>query len=269
MKVKQSNDADSSFQPADKILSADPASEVKIRARRRLIGAAILALTAAVVVPIVLDTKPTPWADDIPIQIPAKDSKFEPKLTVPVNSKANVPADKVSEQLTEKNIDKAAEKTLPVTVPEAVAVVNAPPPVLTKPAAQAEGSTVKAEPPAASVDTAKQKASPLQPTAVNSKPVEKSTDKARETANNILADKPKPANKGRVIVQAGAFVSEEKIKNVEQQLRKAGFTSYREEIHTEKGVVTRLRFTVPSEQAANQAVAKLALEGLSPKIISQ
>jgi len=275
LRVKQPNDEDSSFQPSDKHLSADPASEVKIRARRRLIGAAILALTAAVVVPMVLDTKPTPWADDIPIQIPAKDSKFEPKLTVPVGSKANVPTAKSSEQLPEKPIDKAAdkaaEKTLPGAVPEAVAVVNTPPPAVVKPVTPSEGSTVKAEPPAASTETPKQKTSHPQTASVNSKSVEKSTDKANETVKNILADKPKPANanKGKVIVQAGAFVSEEKIKTVEQQLRKAGFTSYREEIHTEKGVVTRLRFAMPSEQAANQAVAKLALEGLSPKIVSQ
>lgn len=86
-------------------------------------------LCAAVVVPIVMDTKPTPWADDIHIQIPAKDSKFEPNLPAPVirssGKAAEKSTDKSIDKSPEKTVDKAAdksvEKPLPALVPEAVA----------------------------------------------------------------------------------------------------------------------------------------------------
>ncbi len=273
MRVKQLNDEGSSSQTSGKDVSADPAAQVKIRARRRLIGAAVLLLTAAVVVPIVMDTKPTPWADDIHIQIPAKDSKFEPNLPAPVIRSSGKAAekstdksiDKSPEKAVDKAADKSVEKTLPAPVPEAVAIVNTPPPVV-KPAVQPSGNAAATAPlrtPPAPIA----KVTPSTPAPLASNAVEKSANKANDKVADILADKPKPAVSGKVIVQAGAFVSEEKIKVVEQQLHKAGFTPYREEIRTEKGVVTRLRFAVVSEQAANQAVAKLALEGLSPKIL--
>ncbi|WP_374516950.1 SPOR domain-containing protein [Undibacterium squillarum] len=55
----------------------DPLLPEKKRARRRLIGAAALALAAAVVLPMVLDTEPKPVADDVQIRIPSKDKAPE------------------------------------------------------------------------------------------------------------------------------------------------------------------------------------------------
>lgn len=57
--------------------SDDPLLPEKKRARRRLIGAAALALAAAVVLPMVLDTEPKPVADDVQIRIPSKDKAPE------------------------------------------------------------------------------------------------------------------------------------------------------------------------------------------------
>jgi cell division septation protein DedD len=74
---------------------------------------------------------------------------------------------------------------------------------------------------------------------------------------------------GKIVLQAGAFTTEERIKAVEADLRKAGFAPYREEIETKSGTVTRVRFTVASDDAANRAIAKLAASGITPKIIPQ
>ena len=55
--------------------SEDPAvDELKRRARRRLVGAIVLALAAAVILPLLLESEPKPFGDDISIQIPPVDS---------------------------------------------------------------------------------------------------------------------------------------------------------------------------------------------------
>src|ERR1700716_2234388 len=58
--------------------AADPAvEELKRRARRRLVGAIVLALAAAVILPLLLESDPKPLGDDVTIRIPPIDnSKF-------------------------------------------------------------------------------------------------------------------------------------------------------------------------------------------------
>lgn len=57
----------------------DPMLPEKKRARRRLIGAIALVMTAVVVLPMVLDSEQKPLADDIAIQIPSKDKSHQAK----------------------------------------------------------------------------------------------------------------------------------------------------------------------------------------------
>src|SRR5438128_6844853 len=47
--------------------------ELKRRARRRLVGAIVLALAAAVIVPVLLESDPKPLGEDVSIQIPPID----------------------------------------------------------------------------------------------------------------------------------------------------------------------------------------------------
>ncbi len=253
MRAKKLNDEDfPSPQSGAGGKPADPAAQLKTKARRRLIGAAVLALTAVIVVPLVLDTKPRPWTDDVNIQIPSKDSKFEPQI------KATTPEGKAAEKAAEKAAAarpaEAPPKAPPATEPppEAVAATNtAPPPALAP----------KAAPPVAEKTPAKTAEAPA-------KPVEKKAEKPPEKAAEKPAEKPKAAS-GKIILQAGAFATEEKVKSVEQAVRQAGYSPYLEELSTSKGTVTRVRFTVNSTEAADRAVAKLTLEGLSAKVVAQ
>src|SRR3982074_3639713 len=48
--------------------------ELKRRARRRLVGAVVLALAAAVILPLLLESDPKPLGDEVSIQIPPVDS---------------------------------------------------------------------------------------------------------------------------------------------------------------------------------------------------
>jgi DedD protein len=226
------------------VTPADPAAEAKTRARRTLIGSAILALTAVVVVPLVMDSKPRPWSDDVVLQIPPKDSKFD----TPLQSPAASPAAAASTPLASPAPTKPAA---------AVASPEAP-----KPAAAAPAPTPAAKPEAA-------------PTTPDSKPAAAASTPKPEPKASEPKPSPKPAasapaaKAGKVILQAGAFTTEERIKSAEADLRKAGFAPYREEIETKSGTVTRVRFTVANEDAAAKAVAKLTAAGITPKIIPQ
>ena len=61
----------------------EPAEIVRVRARRRLIGAAALLLVVAIVVPMFLDPEPKPASDNIAIDIPSEKTPFTPRLTLP------------------------------------------------------------------------------------------------------------------------------------------------------------------------------------------
>ena len=56
--------------------------ELKRKARRRLVGAIVLALAAAIILPMLLEKEPRPLGDDVSVQIPPVDEgKFVNRLT--------------------------------------------------------------------------------------------------------------------------------------------------------------------------------------------
>jgi DedD protein len=59
---------------AEKDTSPDADLQLKKRARRRLVGAAALALFAVIVLPMVMDREPRPMTQDIQVRIPSQDS---------------------------------------------------------------------------------------------------------------------------------------------------------------------------------------------------
>jgi DedD protein len=68
------------------------AARIRVRMRRRLIGAAALLLGTAVVVPMMLDPAPRPLPDNIPIDIPSERTAFAPRLSLPAPAPASAPA---------------------------------------------------------------------------------------------------------------------------------------------------------------------------------
>src|SRR5258706_16445180 len=62
---------------------AELAAALRVRARRRLIGAAALLLVAVIVVPMLLDPTPRALPDAIPIDIPSEKTPFTPRLALP------------------------------------------------------------------------------------------------------------------------------------------------------------------------------------------
>jgi len=74
---------------AEQDTSPDPELQLKKRARRRLVGAAALALFAVIVLPMVMDREPRPLSQDIQVRIPSQDSTGLAARVLPGKSAAS------------------------------------------------------------------------------------------------------------------------------------------------------------------------------------
>jgi DedD protein len=70
------------------VVRVGQAAQIRVRMRRRLIGAAGLLLGTAVVVPMMLDPAPRPLPDNIPIDIPSERTPFSPRLSLPSEARS-------------------------------------------------------------------------------------------------------------------------------------------------------------------------------------
>ena len=70
------------------VVRVGQAAQMRVRMRRRLIGAAALLLGTAVVVPMMLDPAPRPLPDNIAIDIPSERTPFSPRLSLPATGRS-------------------------------------------------------------------------------------------------------------------------------------------------------------------------------------
>ena len=100
-----------------KASAADDVQVLRVRARRRLIGAAVLVAAGVVGFPLIFETQPRPIPVDLPIEIPRKETA--PPLTVP----------------TREPLSQAEPATAPVATPAPIAGVEPQPSLAEKPPA--------------------------------------------------------------------------------------------------------------------------------------
>lgn len=278
---------------------ADPDNSVledaRRRARRRLVGAVVLALGAAVVLPMFLESEPKPLGPEVQIQIPPMDDgKFQNRLTPP---SARTAPDKAP----------VAEKPEPAS---SHAEEGRPP------SAAGTGSTVIGERPAPAADTAKSvELAPPNPSTPASNPAatkslpdsETATGKAPATrdareatpaprlqplpaatmpaavpatpsksvaavapavpaAASNPADKAaaEPRGEGEFVVQLGAFLDSTVAKALAEKAGAQGYPAYLEAVTTKSGPVQRVRVgPFATRAAADAAAAKLKTAGFT------
>lgn len=222
---------------------SDLQTDLRKRARRRLLGAIALALTAAIVLPIVMDHEPRPPAQDIAVRIPSRDAA--PPLASPARDAqpdtdtaepAPPPAPPDSEPLPASRNE--APKPAPVVKPEAP---KPPPAEPAKPAPKPEA-----------------KPEPVKPAA---KPEPTPTEAARAAA---LLD-------GQATVfalQLGVFSDAANVAKLRSRAKELGFASFTEDVKLADGQ-TRTRVKVgpfSSRTAAEAAQRKLEAAGMRSMI---
>lgn len=242
----------------------DPVLPEKKRARRRLVGAIALALAVAVGLPMLLDSEPKPLANDIAIQIPARDKA--PPLPMPAAPPPVAPADTLDkrEQFVEPAKPAPTEiKTVALDTraaepkPEAAPAPKKEDP---KPAAKAEVKPAEAKP--AAKPKAEEKVEK-----VAAKPAQSPEDAARALAilEGKAADKPKAPEK--FVVQVAALGSADKVAELQDKLKEAGIRSFTHKVATSSGERIQVKVGPFSREEADKMRAKLDKVGLSGSMV--
>ena len=219
----------------------DAALALRIRARRRLIGAAALLLASVIVVPMVLDPAPRPVPDSVPIDLPSEKTPFTPRLPLPLPLVPN---------------------------PGAVA----------EPAADAASADASGAKPA---DKGPDKPAEKSPEKAADRPTEKVGAKAAgkpdldpspeaKRALELLEGKATRAKaaEGRFFVQAAAPRSEQAAAELAARLKKAGLPSFTERVQASDGTRWRVRVgPYATRQDAERARARLRELGTGADLV--
>jgi DedD protein len=222
---------------------AEDVQQLRLRAKRRLIGAVLLVVVGVVVFPLVFETQPRPIPVDLPISIPKKDAVAP--LAVPSHSTAPVAM--------------ASEPAAPAS---AVAEPTPEPTSSAKPPATAK---------AASAPRAAEKAYGKSDDKSAAKPSD--ADAARIQAMLDGKATPRKADAApsgqRFIVQVGAFSDPKAAQDMRHRVEKLGLKTYAQQVQTPEGARVRVRVgTFPSRDDAAKAAAKLHAAGLAGTVLT-
>lgn len=277
--------------------AVDDVQQLRLRARRRLIGAAVLVGVAVIVFPLLFETQPRPIPVDLPIDIPRKDGATPltiPAPTAPTSRGQAAGADAGRGIITESAEQAAADRPVPPPEaprdPVADQVAQAMPPTRmdTKPderatiAEPARPARVEPKPehrpevrpetkperkPEPKVD-AKPERKP------DPKPDTRSADAARAQA--LLEGRPsserKPdaaASAARFIVQVGAYADGKAAQDVRVKVERMGLKTYTQAVDTADGKRIRVRVgPFNSRDEADKVAAKVRGGGLSSAVLT-
>ena len=216
--------------------------QLRKRARRRLVGAIVLATAAVVVLPMILDSKPDRRGHEIDIHIPSEDSVEE--LAAESVSPANTPlatASSMPQAEGPEQAGAASGKNITAVPPrETLASINEKTSASPAPAAPRNETAATSTAPAASrVETASKNALPAAPrnerAATNTAPA---TSRA-ETASKNAA--PAASREASFVVQLGAFSTPAKAARQSEKVASQNFSAYTEIVKSGKEEVTRVR----------------------------
>jgi len=234
--------------------SPDAVQEARTRARRRLIGAALLVLVGVIGFPILFETQPRPIPVDIPIEVPRKEGAaplvmpvakpVKPIAAAPVEA----PAASSPELITETQVE--AGREVPPTPKPAASVATKPVTAAAPKPGEAETKHAAAPKPASTATT---------------------TANDGQRAQALLEGKPgdKDAAKkdGRFVVQVGAFADAAAARETRQKVEKLGLKTYTQVAETSAGNRIRVRVgPFGSRDEADRVQAKIKAAG-SPAVV--
>jgi DedD protein len=234
---------------------------LKKRARQRLLGAAALLLTAAIVLPLVLDNSPR--VSDTPVHIDMVGAPSLAAVAPAVASSPPVTSDATPVQVAEvPNLPapSVAPQAAPVVVKEsAKAVEPLPEKPKTKPAVlDAEPKKTELKKP----EPKKLEPKPVQVT--EPKPVVKVEPKKTEP-KPVLADTNEHSNQ-HFVVQLGAFSNADNVQQLRNRLSAVGVATYTEKLPSG---ATRVRVGPYSDKAlAEKTLEKINAAGVQAQIVA-
>lgn len=224
-------------------------TDLKKRARRRLVGAAALALLAAIILPMVMDHEPRQSGPDIQIRIPSQEGANFAARTIqgrdPAPARPKLPAAQSAPGAAPEQ-----DSSAPIDVADAdpEARPSARPEVAV---AKPEVATPRPEP------TPERKPEPTKPPTKPEPKPEQRDDGARAAA---LLGEQVASESSSYVVQLGVFKDAANARAVRAEAKAAGYSSFVETV----GDKTRVRAgPFDSREAAEQAAQKLRRSGLT------
>ena len=240
--------------PAHAVDEAASVQAARARARRRLIGAAVLVGVGIIGFPLLFETPPRPIAVDIPIIIPPRDNP--PPLAPPARpapAPAAPPVAAAPARPPAPVVAEPAPADEPASTPAAVAAAPRPAPVASVPVATPKPES-KPEP-KPDRNTEAQRAQAL----LDGKPM------AAAPATAASADAKPP----RFVVQAGAYTDAAALREARQKVEKLGLKTYTQVVETDAGARTRVRVgPFGTRDDAEKAAARIKGRGLAARILS-
>ena len=243
---------------------AEPADinvdELRRRARRRLVGAVVLALGVAVVVPMLLETEQKPLGEDVSVKIPpVDDGKFVNRLSEQPSTPGK-PADATAPTPVEPSPTKPDDSSVAKSA-------DAPPPTSAEPApartSKYDTHVPGAQDAAPKADAASPPASVPSTAPAPPAPAPKAPATPVSEARGADSAPPAPASRHEgFAVQLAAFADDKGANSLAGRLKRAGYAAYTEPLKTSKGTLWRVRVgPYPSREAAVAARDKLKTEG--------
>lgn len=244
--------------PAGATDEAASVQAARTRARRRLIGAAVLVGVGIIGFPLLFETQPRPIAVDIPIEIPSRDQAAPLKLPSAKASGAVVakPAESTPATVATASAPATAPAPAPTPAPAQAAMAE---PVPASPAASGpvEREIIETPPPARAGASAAQREAQRAQSILEGKPVAAATP---------TASAPKSA---RYVVQAGAYTDSAALREARQKVEKLGLKTYTQVIESDAGSRTRVRVgPFDSREEADKAAARIKSAGLAANVLT-
>lgn len=237
--------------------------QARTRARRRLIGAAVLLALGVVSFPLLFETQPRPIPVDIPIEIPRKDGL--PPLAAPAKA-ARVATGQVSGANATREVAEPVSPALvapsaaaPTVVTTAAPAASVPPPrpASVQPTAPASAASRAAPAAAAEKKPAPAAVQPDKPAIASSKPA------------SAPAPAPAAAETGRFVVQVGAFSDVTAAREVRLKVEKLGMKTYTQVVETPQGKRIRVRVgPFDSQDDAGKVLARLKAAKLPGAVLT-
>jgi DedD protein len=220
--------------------------ELKRKARRRLVGAVVLALAAAVFVPMLLESDERPLGDDVSVR-----NRLNAPAGMPPAAPRPAPSKSDAGAAAAPTHDVAST---PAPQPAASGAIAAPP-------AAPAGDAGKAPAPAANPATAPANADASSPAkgASVAKPVATSAKPGADSPARTVAAKPAASG---YVVQLAAFADDKGANALANRLKKSGHPAFTEPVTTSHGTLWRVRVgPYATRDEANTARDKLKREG--------
>jgi len=226
--------------------SADAVQQLRVRARRRLIGAAVLVAIGIIGFPLVFETQPRPIPVDLPIEIPRKET--------------------------------AARLPMPAAPQPVASEAIAKPTIITETRDGEEAAVVaKSESAAPTVEKPASRPAPKLVDKVADKAVEKPKPAEAARVQALLegkvaastADKKASDAAGRFIVQVGAFGEATAAREARLKVEKLGLKTYTQVIESAEGKRTRVRVgPFATREEADKASGRIRAAGLPAAILT-